>query len=706
MRSPASSRGLLRLALLAAGAWLGGARMSAATNSVAVMTFNLRYASASDGANNWSNSTQAPDRRAVVVRTLTNRAPDLVGFQEGEDVQLDYLAQNLPGYGFERRKPSGGGGNENAAFAWNTNRLTLLDRGVFSLGPAPGGSYWNNTPGTNFDPYVFFPDMGLGFPRIALWGRFLWKPTGQQVLFYTTHFDFNDEPQVRSAYLIADDARARNAHMPMSPLAIVVGDFNSSHFNRDWQFFTGSFSTNGQTGDFTDCWWQAHASWNNAGTFHGFAGGIPAENQRIDWILHRGGFTATNAEVVHDAAVATNLADSTTRTQYPSDHYPVIAHLRLPDPPADVDRDGLSDARELAGARSLPADPDTDNDLLVDGQEDLDGNGNVDGGETDPGQTSAPHLPTDIRDHAMDGVRDQRATLVASHGLDVYARCDGRYLYVATQDAGEGSDHFIFVSTNPAEAVGAPWAKAGQVGRWIAFLADENDNAFRGWFDAGGTPITNVFSARAATYFQNGGRLEGVLDLGPLLAPGFTTTLYLAAAPYGTADGGALVTSAQAPDGNGDGNLLGAGEYVALNPGDLDGDGISDLADADRDGDGLPDAWEVSHGLDPVSNTGADGAAGDPDGDRSNNRHEFLACTDPTNAFSVLALAAAGAWDLVWPVPHGKTSALVRAAGPSYASEGPWTTVVLFANSTAFPATNIAAAIGPDARYLRVQQSP
>jgi endonuclease/exonuclease/phosphatase family metal-dependent hydrolase len=81
--------------------------------------------------------------------------------------------------------------------------------------------------------------MGLGFPRIALWGHFRWKPTGQEFHFYTTHYDFNDEPQVRSSFLIADDARARTARRPLSPLAIVVGDFNSSHLNRDWAFYTG-----------------------------------------------------------------------------------------------------------------------------------------------------------------------------------------------------------------------------------------------------------------------------------------------------------------------------------------------------------------------------------------------------------------------------------------------------------------------------------
>lgn len=676
-------------------AFLLGTLPAGATNVMRVMTFNLRYASAADGDNNWVNPSQSPDRRQVVVWVLTNRAPDIVGFQEGEDGQIDYLAQNAPGYAFEKRKPSGGSGNENAAFAWKTNRLDLLDRGVFSLGTAPGGSYWNNPPGTNFNPYAYFPGLALGFPRIALWGRFRWKPTGQEFLFYTTHLDFNDEPQVRSALLINDDARARNARMPASPLTIVVGDFNSSHLNRDWNFFTGSFSTNGVTGDFKDSWYHLYFSWFSSGTFHGFAGGTPSEDQRIDWILHRGGFTSQYAQVLYDSVVANNA-----RTQYPSDHYPVMADLKLPEPPADFDRDGLPDAMEMLSSNSLPADADSDNDGLVDGLEDLDGDGIVSGGETDPSQfNAAAQNPTDIRNFFMDGVRDHPATLLASNGMDLYARFDGRYLYVCTQDAGEGNDHFIFISTNPTQAVAAPWAKSGQVGRWLAYLADENDSDFTGWFDASGSLITNRFLARAATYFQNGGRLEGVLDLGQILAPGFTQALYLAVAPFGTSDGGVLASSSQVPAGNGDGNLLGASEYFRFDPGDADGDGINDTADPDADGDGLPDVWAKSFGL-------SGGSEADADGDGASNRHELESCTNPTDPNSVFKVSVSNDWTLVWPVSNGKTATLWQAAGPAFSATGPWQCIATGTAAGSFPSSNSVRSITPTAGFFRVIQSP
>ncbi len=175
----------------------------------------------------------------------------------------------------------------------------------------------------------------------------------------------------------------------------------------------------------------------------------------------------------------------------------------------------------------------------------------------------------------MDGQLDQGALLIAgdeTRGL--WARVDGDRLYLATNDAGEGQDIFIYLADEPGAMTDANWAKSGQVASWDAFLADENDNDFEGWFDA--------VSAQAATA-ENGGVLEGVIDLRQQFGelPG---DVYLAVAAFATADGGSLVSALQLPVSlDGDGSLE-ANEFIRLAianvlPGDYDGNGTVGLED-------------------------------------------------------------------------------------------------------------------------------
>ncbi|MBW7909127.1 MAG: endonuclease/exonuclease/phosphatase family protein [Kiritimatiellae bacterium] len=297
--------------------------------TIQIMTFNLRYASGPDGENAWRNPNQTPNRKLVARNLFTAHQPDVVGLQEGEDEQLDELAALLPHLQFIRAKPSGGRGNENAAIAWNPEKMDLLDRGVFALSEKPGPDFADSA-GEPFDPYAFFPGLKYPFPRIVIRARFRWRSTGQLFHFYSTHFDLNEDPQTRSAALIVRDAQRRASHPDGAPLAIVCGDFNSAPTDDAWKLFTGSLSRDGARGDFRDSWTDSREPSEDAGTYHDFHGGRPPSRWRIDWILHRGGFAARDAIILYDIAEATNNSTGATRAQLPSDHYPVWARLQFP----------------------------------------------------------------------------------------------------------------------------------------------------------------------------------------------------------------------------------------------------------------------------------------------------------------------------------------------------------------------------------------
>jgi hypothetical protein len=157
----------------------------------------------------------------------------------------------------------------------------------------------------------------------------------------------------------------------------------------------------------------------------------------------------------------------------------------------------------------------------------------------------------------IDGLLDNPAWLRADNGLKLYAAIRGMYLYVATQDAGEGGDNFVYVNNVLSTNRPANWAKAGQVMQWNCFLADENDNAFQGWFGSIEALHTEFpyFQSMTSGLNNNGalgnGVLEGTIDLTNRFGP-FPQQLYLAAAAFSTTNGGALAAFVPAA-GNGNG---------------------------------------------------------------------------------------------------------------------------------------------------------
>jgi endonuclease/exonuclease/phosphatase family metal-dependent hydrolase len=124
-----------------------------------VMTFNIRYGTANDGANHWKN------RKEMVCDVLRKYRSDLVGVQEALRFQLDYIREEVPGYaligvGREDGKTKG----EYSAILYRSKRLEVNESGTFWLSDTPeipGSITWGNA-----------------CTRICTWGRFVDRKTG------------------------------------------------------------------------------------------------------------------------------------------------------------------------------------------------------------------------------------------------------------------------------------------------------------------------------------------------------------------------------------------------------------------------------------------------------------------------------------------------------------------------------------------------
>jgi endonuclease/exonuclease/phosphatase family metal-dependent hydrolase len=257
-----------------------------------VMSFNLRYASDTP-PNSW------PERRPVVERLLEQERPHLIGTQEGLYQQLRDIEADLPAY-YDSIGEGREGGSRGEAMQvfYDSRRLTPLEHDHYWLSDTPdvvGSQTW-----------------GGCCPRMVTWVRFEDQRTGGQFYALNTHLEaFDAGAREKSADLIVE--RMAEEFDPTLPV-LATGDFNEAA-----EVGATVYDTLVTDGPFVDTWETAAARSALVGTFHGYRPLTPG-GERIDWILS-------------SPAVATSYAAINTfeqRGQFPSDHLPVQAVVRLP----------------------------------------------------------------------------------------------------------------------------------------------------------------------------------------------------------------------------------------------------------------------------------------------------------------------------------------------------------------------------------------
>ncbi|MBL4591374.1 MAG: hypothetical protein JKY96_05385 [Phycisphaerales bacterium] len=233
---------------------------------------------------------------------------------------------------------------------------------------------------------------------------------------------------------------------------------------------------------------------------------------------------------------------------------------------SDTNADGTFEATV-----SIPSSAAVFDFVFTDGNNNWDNNNGLDWHFTvEGGTTTTPFV--------IDGTLDAQAQLVGSNnGINLWAGFEGALLYLACTQAGNGHDRFLVLAQNPGAMQQAMWGKNGQVAAWDAYIGNENDNGWSGWFDAIG-----------ATQLASGTVLEATIDLAGQYGT-IPDSVSLAVLSFNTADGGTLEITNQVPvTQDGDGNVE-PNEYIEIElcsltdtgccPADLTGEGILNLQD-------------------------------------------------------------------------------------------------------------------------------
>lgn len=260
-----------------------------------VMTFNIRYGTAKDGENEWTA------RREMLFEVVRSAKADLIGLQEALDFQIDEIVAAVPGYAVVGvGRDDGAEKGEYSAILFRTERLHVAEAGTF---------WFSDTPSV-----VASKSWGNNITRICSWARFIDRD-GRGFYHFNLHLDHQSQPsRERSTVLL----RARIDTRAVPDPVIVTGDFNVGESNP--ALATLTLGAGPAAPALVDTFRVLHADEKDAGTFSGFKFGNHGTD-KIDYVLVQPGAEVITAEIVRTSR--NNL--------YPSDHFPVIARVRLVD---------------------------------------------------------------------------------------------------------------------------------------------------------------------------------------------------------------------------------------------------------------------------------------------------------------------------------------------------------------------------------------
>lgn len=178
--------------------------------SLVIMSANIRrreklfsFDAADTGSHRWYR------RARYYLQNIETVRPDILGAQEVQPSQYEFLQEHLVGYSsVVGYKDDRGSRSEACPIFYSTARFTLLDGGTFWLSDTPD---------------VMSKYEGSYDPRIATFVKLKDNVTGRTIAVYNTHPNWaNVEARVKQLAVVAAKAQASDADE-----IVVIGDLNS-----------------------------------------------------------------------------------------------------------------------------------------------------------------------------------------------------------------------------------------------------------------------------------------------------------------------------------------------------------------------------------------------------------------------------------------------------------------------------------------------
>ena len=259
------------------------------SQTIDVMSFNIRLASVDDGENHWNI------RKDKVKDLISYYEADFVGLQEAQKPQIDYLLDNNSAYSFLGRPRTDEVNAEFSCIFYLKNKYKVLEQNTFWLSenPEKSGKSWD-----------------AAYPRIVTYALFENIKTKKKVWVLNTHFDHVGViARQKSAEIILEKIKTlqKKRNVPV----VLTGDFNSVESD-SWMKPLFENLQEARSNSVTKPYAEK-ATWN------GFKFNEKPSEQ-IDFI-----FSSKNNTKVLKYRTITDFYDY----KYPSDHFPIVAKIKL-----------------------------------------------------------------------------------------------------------------------------------------------------------------------------------------------------------------------------------------------------------------------------------------------------------------------------------------------------------------------------------------